>query len=164
METEEKCNYRIINLAYTCPLCMKNPHCPLKEIRTRQFDDKIAWFNSLSLLTKQTIHDYHLQCYLKHTRKRQEISLTDPAQQSDGPKKEEEVSAESKTLPVSYDKDFSFLKGSPKKLCKVKEYMFGSILCGESHTQGTCSHRYVIGENTFCSSPVRKEIYKKYQI
>ncbi|MCI5157337.1 MAG: hypothetical protein D3906_02665, partial [Candidatus Electrothrix sp. AUS1_2] len=73
MKAEERCDYRIINLAYACPLCIDNPHCPLKDIRTRQFNEKIAWFNSLSSSTKWTIHNYHFRCYLKHKEKQDDI-------------------------------------------------------------------------------------------
>ena len=158
MKTGRKCNYRIINLAYSCPLYMKNPHCPLKDVRTRQFNEKVTWFNSLSPSTKQTLHDYHVQCYLKHTGKNKETCQGGPD------RKEEEVSTEGEPLPTDSDKDCSLLHGSPEKFCKVTEYLFGALLCGESQAQGQCRHQYTIGGNTFCSSPARKEIYKKYKL
>ena len=165
MKAEEKCNYRIINLAYACPLCIQNPHCPLKGVRKKQFNDKLAWFNSLSLLTKQTIHDYHVQCYLKHTGKDQETCLI-ASPKNTYTNKEADLVTERKNGPVTAHscKALPFLKGKTKKLCKVQEYIFGAILCGESHAEEPCSHQYVIGGNTFCSSPVRKEIYNKYQL
>jgi hypothetical protein len=165
MKTEERFNYRIIKLAYACPLCMQNPHCPLKAVRKKQFNDKVAWFNSLSLLTKQTIYDYHVQCYQKHTEKDQETCPIASPENAYSNKEERLVAEKKNTILTPHSSKFlPFLRGKTKKLCKVQEYMFGAILCGESHTKGRCSHQYVIGGNTFCSSPARKEIYAKYHL
>ena len=161
MKAEERCNYRIINLAYACPLCIDNPHCPLKEIRAKSFNDKIAWFNSLSSSTKWTIHNYHFHCYFKHIQKKKDVCPIARPKKTYDIKKGDDV-AESGSLPTTSGKNSSWSKGSQKKLCKIKEYMFGSILCGETCSQGKCRHQYVIGGKTFCSSPSRKEIYQKY--
>ena len=136
---------------------------PLKEVRKKKFTDKLTWFNSLSFLTKQSIHDYHLHCYLKHTgQNKGACPIESPKNSYD--KKEGDLGDTIETLPTTFRKDFSFVQGKAKKLCKVKEYIFGAILCGESHTQRTCRHQYAIGENIFCSSPERKDIYKKHHI
>lgn len=62
---ENEYNSRIIKLSYACPLRLENPNCPLKEVRGKIFTDKIKWFNSLSLPTKETIYQYHAECYAK---------------------------------------------------------------------------------------------------
>lgn len=65
---EEEYQPKLIALAYSCPLEREYLHCPLKEVRTRSFSDKLKWLNSLSLPTKKTIYNYHLLCYAKHKK------------------------------------------------------------------------------------------------
>jgi hypothetical protein len=64
--SEEEYKSKLIGLAYTCPLEQEYPNCPLKEVRGKNFSDKIRWVNSLSLPTKKTIYKYHLLCYSRN--------------------------------------------------------------------------------------------------
>ncbi|MCI5123554.1 MAG: hypothetical protein D3925_03525 [Candidatus Electrothrix sp. AR5] len=75
--TTEEYNDGIIKLANACPLYLRNPHCPLKEIRKRKLSDKVKWFDKLSLSTKKTIYCYHLQCYLKNSEREKKLTITD---------------------------------------------------------------------------------------
>ncbi|MDU9047718.1 MAG: hypothetical protein Q3M30_02635 [Candidatus Electrothrix sp. Rat3] len=64
--SEEEYKTKLITLAYACPLEHEPHHCPLKQVRERNFSGKKQWINSLSLPTKQTIYKYHMACYAKN--------------------------------------------------------------------------------------------------
>lgn len=67
--SEEEYKSKIIALSYACPLEQEDPHCPLKDVRKKSFQDKKKWLNSLSALTKKSIYKYHLLCYAKNDKK-----------------------------------------------------------------------------------------------
>ena len=168
MLTEEEYNTRIIKLVHSCPLDLENPNCPLKEVRTREFADRVRWFCCLSLSTKKTIYSYHLHCYFKNIDQAED---GDPAcaKESDSERRRCDqidivVSDEVKEMVPECEKGFSCLQGGADQLCKVRECIFESILYVRCLSEKYCAHKYVIGENTFCSCPIRKEIYKKYHV
>ena len=72
------------------------------------------------------------------------------------------VSNEAQRAAKHCKKGFSCLDKKRKDLCPVEKSLFGiahRIKCLNSEA---CSYQYILGDDTFCSCPVRKEIFNKY--
>ena len=168
-ETEEECNRKIIKLAHSCPLYLKNPNCPLKDVRKREFADRVKWLGRLSFPTKKTIYLFHLLCYYKHTDKQKEEDFVSKIKESDSGKNicdgmDIIVCDDIKDLVAECEKGFFCLNGELDHLCEVTDCVFESIIYVKCLADKYCRHKYSVGENTFCSCPIRKEIYNKYHI
>ncbi|MCI5142784.1 MAG: hypothetical protein D3909_13875 [Candidatus Electrothrix sp. ATG1] len=163
IRTEEGYNAIIISLSYNCPFHLKNPNCPLKEARKKNFEEKTKWLNKLSLSTKQTIYQYHMLCYSKNKKKKDE-ELSGHNLITIENKADIIVSDQSKSLASKCLKGFSCLTGKTAEFCEVKKCLLGSVLYVQNCTKEYCSYRYSIGGDTFCNCAVRKELYNKYKI
>ena len=167
--TEDDYSNEIISLAHLCPLCLENPNCPLKGVRKRGLADRLKWLDKLSVYTKKTIYQYHLQCYCKHIDKMKEGNFVECTRENDVEKNSYDeidviVSDDVKDMVAECEKDFYCLTGELDHLCEVTGCVFESILYIKCLAGKYCNHKYSIGEDTFCSCPVRKEIYNKYRI
>lgn len=61
-------------------------------------------------------------------------------------------------------KEFSCLTKNQSTLCKVVfcvNCKLHSVLC---ESEEFCSFRYTAEERTYCTCPIRKEIYSKYKV
>ncbi|XCN73013.1 MAG: hypothetical protein Q3M24_22515 [Candidatus Electrothrix aestuarii] len=168
-EKEDEYSNKIIRLAHSCPLYLDNPNCPLKGVRKRELADKMRWFSCLSFYTKKTIYNYHLLCYCKHLDKLKEEDFVSSTKESDREKNICErmdivVSDDVKDMVDECEKGFFCLNGELDHLCEVTDCVFESILYVKCLADKYCGHKYSVGENTFCSCPIRKEIYNKYHI
>jgi len=61
-------------------------------------------------------------------------------------------------------KRFSCLESERNNLCKVEYCVGGEIHFIKCLNDESCFYQNVFGGETFCSCPVRKEIYNKYEI
>ncbi|MCI5140760.1 MAG: hypothetical protein D3909_03330 [Candidatus Electrothrix sp. ATG1] len=64
-ENEENLAKEILVLTFACPLDYNNPNCPLKEIRTKEFNERVKWIERLSLHEKEDICHRHEVCLFK---------------------------------------------------------------------------------------------------
>ncbi|MCW5203764.1 hypothetical protein VU11_06250 [Desulfobulbus sp. US2] len=160
LKKEEDYNQKIIQLIYSCPRNQKKTNCPLEDIRTKDFNQKIKWLKNLSLATKKSIYQYHLICYLKKKSTTGEIFLNIPQKEN----RDVTVSRKSKSMASKCKKKLSCLKGGEREICEAKKCILESALYVIFNDQKCCNYHYSIGGDSFCGCPVRKEIFKKYEI
>ncbi|MCI5166310.1 MAG: hypothetical protein D3903_09485 [Candidatus Electrothrix sp. GM3_4] len=160
LKKAEDYDKKIIQLIYSCPLNQKKTDCPFRKIRTKDFNKKTNWIKSLSLATKKSIYQYHLTCYLKSISTKRELLLN---------KKREKniniiVSDRSKSMAAKCKKKLSCLEKKGEEICEVKKCLLESAIYIIFNKKESCNYHYSIGGDSFCSCPVRKEIFKKYEI
>ncbi|WP_339134878.1 MAG: hypothetical protein WGN25_16505 [Candidatus Electrothrix sp. GW3-4] len=159
MKKEDDYNNRVIELIYACPLNQKKGTCPLKRIRTKDFDKKIKWLKNLSLATKKSIYQYHLICYLKNKSTEGELFPQKTLEE----KGDITVSKKAKSMASKCKRKISCLEGKKRKICEAKRCLLESALYIRFNDQESCNYHYSVGGDSFCSCPVRKEIFKKYE-
>jgi hypothetical protein len=74
------------------------------------------------------------------------------------------ISKDIKEATKNCSKDFSCLRKNETTLCKVVfcvNCKLHGVLC---ESDEPCNYRYNAEERTFCTCPVRKEIYSKYNV
>lgn len=162
LHSKEEKDYdtKIIQLIYSCPLDQKKTNCPLEKIRKKDFNQKTRWLKSLSSATKKSIYQYHLICYLKSRSTKGELFLNSPQEEN----REITVSNKTKSMASKCKKKLSCLGKNGEKICEAKKCLLESALYIIFNKKECCNYHYSIGGDSFCGCPVRKEIFKKYEI
>ena len=160
LKEEKDYDHRIIQLIYSCPLSQKKSNCPLKHIREKTFNQKTKWLQSLSLATKKSIYQYHLICCLKNSSTKGELFPTPPQ----GKNMDITVSNKTKSMASKCKKKFSCLEKKGRDICEVKKCLLETALYVIFNKKEPCNYHYSVGGDSFCGCPVRKEIFKKYEI
>jgi len=73
------------------------------------------------------------------------------------------VSGRSKSMASKCKKKCSCLEKN-RKICKARKCILDSALYIIFKDQECCNYHYSVGGDSFCGCPVRKEIFKKYEI
>jgi len=74
------------------------------------------------------------------------------------------VSDEAQSAAINCKKGFSCSKRERKDLCVVEECINGKVHFIKCLNDGYCSYQQSFGDGFFCSCPVRKELFNRYQI
>ncbi len=74
------------------------------------------------------------------------------------------ISDEARRATTDCKKGFSCLKAARNGVCPVERCVGGKVHFIKCLSNGYCSYRRPFGYGFFCSCPVRKELFNKYQI
>ena len=75
-----------------------------------------------------------------------------------------QISEQAKSFAVKCSKGYSCLSENPTKLCRVVFCVNCKILGVLCIEEDFCTFKHTMGDRTYCTCPVRFEIYQKYNL
>ncbi|MEN8264056.1 MAG: hypothetical protein ABFR82_11390 [Nitrospirota bacterium] len=69
-----------------------------------------------------------------------------------------------KTSTTKCDKDFKCLVDNTYTLCRVTQSIHDEVLFVECLEESYCNYKMSFGFSNICNCPIRKELYKKFEI
>lgn len=74
------------------------------------------------------------------------------------------ISDETKRATTNCRKNFCCLSTDREKICKIKECINNKVCFVSCENSGDCLYKMSFGNGYVCNCPVRKDLYKKYNI